>query len=179
MYGGAESDSSTSYSMAVQNDTDSIIKVYLENWYLNNIENKGFSKYVSDSGFCNDRGLTSGSGYNDGSTTFYNPRTRIYENSAPQFTCTNNNDNFTVRDNVYGNTKQKYPIGLLTADDAMFAGTRYNVANTSYYLYSGYPYYTISPYHTYRRELGIFAILDNGAVRNVYNTDENYVKTSN
>ena len=35
-----------------------------------------------------------------------------------------------------GNTALKYPIGLLSVDEAIFAGAQFNSLNTSYYLYN-------------------------------------------
>ena len=35
-------------------------------------------------------------------------------------------------------------VGLITADEVEFAGGK-NADNTSYYLYNGYPYFTMSP----------------------------------
>ena len=39
-----------------------------------------------------------------------------------------------------------YPVGLITLDEAVFAGGLYNSSNTSYYLRTGSSYLTMSPY---------------------------------
>ena len=43
---------------AYKSENDSDIKKYLDSWYRQNIEEKGLSSYIADSGFCNDRSLS-------------------------------------------------------------------------------------------------------------------------
>ncbi len=103
--------------------------------------------------YCNDRGLVSyqskenyGYGTTQSRYAFYN---RMY--STPTFKCPQDNDKFTVNDDI-GNGALTYPIGLITADEAGFAGTvPYNPniigqnANRFYYLYTGFSYWTMTP----------------------------------
>jgi len=53
---------STSYAEAHANRTNSTIKTYLDNWYKTNIVDKGYSKYVVDVIYCNDRKITTNQG---------------------------------------------------------------------------------------------------------------------
>ena len=55
MYG---STLNSSYEETNANENDSDIKKYLDSWYKQNIEDKGLSEYIADSGFCNDRSLS-------------------------------------------------------------------------------------------------------------------------
>ena len=45
-----------------------------------------------------------------------------------------------------GNGKLTYPVGLLTADEVVYAGAVHNAYNTSYYLYTSQYWWTMSPY---------------------------------
>ena len=47
--------------------------------------------------------------------------------------------------NGQGNGTLTYPIGLITADEAVLAGGFGAQNNTNYYLYTGQMYWTISP----------------------------------
>ena len=58
-------------------------------------------------------------------------------------TCPQQNDAFSVSDTSKGNGALTYPIGLLSADEAVLAGT-WTDANTNYYLYTGSKYWTAS-----------------------------------
>ena len=53
---------------------------------------------------------------------------------------------YTITSSTKGNKSLTYPIGLITADEVMMAGTIYETnGNTSFYLYNGEVYWTISP----------------------------------
>ena len=137
---------STSYAEAHANEVDSDIKIFLENWYEQHL--KTYDSYIADTGFCNDRSLSTGTGAGRVETN-YGPGARLYYNSAktPQFVCPNpKQDLFTVS-NEKGNKKSMKKIGLITVDEAMYAGGVYGVANNSYYLYAGALYWTMSPFY--------------------------------
>ena len=149
MYGPAGTTASTSKEQAQTNTSDSTIKTYVDNWYKTNIVDKGYSNAVADILFCNDRstpGKTAtgwssdtGLGYGTHNTAFgATARTRAYNNveSAPTFKCSQKNDAFTVSDTVKGNGALTYPVGLITADEIVAAGSgKFRTANSSYYLY--------------------------------------------
>ena len=126
--------------------TSSTIKGVLDSWYKNNIANKGYGEYVDgNSGFCGDRRVTSGTGIST-STTYYQPSTRI-SNSSPSLTC-QTEDIYTTSGSGTGNKALTQPIGLISADEAMFAGIPWwaNESNTNNYLYTDNSYWTMSPY---------------------------------
>ena len=139
------------------NTNDSTIKTYIDNWYKNNLT--AYTKYLSkDAVYCNDRELAPGSTYNTGNTSFdYAPYGRLYTNKTPTYNCTNIKDAFSGSNSE---AKLTYPIGLMTADEIMRAGGRYDTNLPSpyawYYLNSaggsitGSTYwYSLSPIYWY------------------------------
>ena len=101
------------------NTNDSTIKTYVDNWYKNNLT--AYTKYLSkDAVYCNDRELAPGSTYNTGNTSFdYAPYGRLYTNKTPTYNCTNIKDAFSGSNSE---AKLTYPIGLMTADELVYAG---------------------------------------------------------
>lgn len=165
MFGGANGEPSTSKEQAQKNETDSTMKIYLDNWYVKNIVETGYSEFLSDGIFCNDRNTTdtpnsdnffgindTGLGYGDNETLFGyyldvveeradNILGAIFYSSNPSLKC-NKNDAFTVSDIIKGNGKLTYPIGLLTADESDLAGSQ--VLSENYNYLHGF-YYSMSP----------------------------------
>ena len=146
MYGTA---GSSSYAETHANTNDSTIKAYLDNWYKTNIEDKGLSSYISDTLFCNDRSFNpanSGTGIG-ASITYYRWYYGPWSSTGtqyPRLSCSQQNDRFTVNDELIGNGDFSYPIGLVTADEVVLAGG-YSTSNSGYYLYTGNYYWTMSP----------------------------------
>ena len=140
----------SSYAETNANENDSDIKKYLDSWYKQNIEDKGLNEYIADTGFCNDRSLSTRNNNGDGvqtteRTTYYAGYTRYYETHSPILTCPNaSNDLFTVT-NEKGNQALTYPIGLITVDELMLGGLADGYLNKSSYTYSSYNYWTMSP----------------------------------
>ena len=133
----------SSKEVAQTNTNDSTIKAYLDNWYKTNILGTENEQYLADNIFCNDRSFPS---YNSGtgagrSITYYS----WYSSNKLKVNlkCPQQNDAFTVSDTTYGNGALIYPIGLITADEAVLAGA--SRSNSNYYLYSGFDYWTFSP----------------------------------
>ena len=137
-----------SYEDTIRNDNDSVAKTMVDQWYKTNILDKGYSSYIADSGFCNDRSLstlTPNTGVNASQNTQFGAKYRV-DNFAPILTCPNkSNDLFTLVGNDFGNEALIYPVGMLTIDEAMFAGLRKNYLNTLSYIVGRYNYWTISP----------------------------------
>ena len=141
----------TSYEQTNVNENDSNIKKYLDSWYKQNIVDKGYADYVVDSGFWNDRGLSTQSNNGDGvstsgRTTYYGGYQRYYNLQTPSLVCpSESNDLFTTASSDKGNNDLTYPIGLITIDELMLAGYANNYLNKSAYTYSSYTYWTMSP----------------------------------
>ena len=90
--------------------------------------------------------VTSGNGYNfdlRGADNVFAPYSRNSLKKNPNLLC-NNNDKFTVNTDK-GNGDLKYPIALLTVDEAALAGGKSGVMNYNYYLWTGQTYWTMSP----------------------------------
>ena len=112
--------------------TASNAKTKLESWYNSNLAS--YASKIADGKYCNDRNVQSGSSWTaTGSTFYYAGYKRLYTDYAPTLSC-NSGDVYTLK------------IGLITADEVEFAGGK-NANNTSYYLYNGQNYWTMSPYY--------------------------------
>ena len=144
MYGNSAGSSLTEVNA---NTNDSTIKSYLDSWYSTNLSE--YASYIADSGFCNDRTLSTrsnnGNGVQTNVTTYYAAYDRYYTNYNPSLVCPNvKNDLFTVSE-TDGNQALTYPIGLITIDELMLSGYRNNYINKLAYPYSGYTYWSMSP----------------------------------
>ncbi len=139
---------SSTYEETHANINDSTIKTVLDTWYEENL--LSYASYIADSGFCGDRsiyeGKGTGLGYGKNETYYqiYNRLTIIYQ---PQFVCSQNDDLYTISSSSKGNKALDYPIGLITADEVVFAGGRPSISNDSYYLYLNSYYWTMNPYY--------------------------------
>ncbi len=125
-------------------EVDSTIKTKIESWYKTNIDEKkdasgkSYTTYIEDLEFCNDKSISSTSGSN----IYYGPRYRNYEQKKPSLECPQDKDKSTV-----SNKKLTYPVGLITADEVVYAGGVYATSNNTYYLYTDQWYWTISPFY--------------------------------
>ena len=130
--------------MLNNNTNSSTIKTKLDDWYKANIANMGVSNYVEDTIWCNNRSINRIGAFNPnggwGSLEFVN----IYE-SSPYYTplkltCERELDSFTVN-KENGNGDLDYPIGLITADEVIFAG------EDNSYLMTDKSWWTLTPYY--------------------------------
>ena len=130
------------------NANNSKIKTTIDTWYENNMTS--YTSQLEDTIFCNDRSYdVSKSGWNkdysnSGSNYLYfNSYQRMYSSYEPTLVCTNNNDKFTV-EKSNGNGALDYPVGLLTADEMMYAGAT-GSSKGSFYLYNNQTVWALSP----------------------------------
>ena len=126
------------YSLGVQrttSGTSSNAKTQTEKWYNANITGTNVSK-VADGKFCNDRNVGEdlsgvlGTWSATGTQFAYVGIDRLYNKYQPTLSCSTG-DVYTLK------------VGAITADEVEFAGGR--GTNTSYYLYNGQNYWTMSP----------------------------------
>ena len=140
MYGAT---GASTYEETHANINNSTIKTRVDEWYEENIASHSeYAQYISDTLFCNDRSFASsntGTGAGTSVTDY-----RWDSNSIKTLKCSQQNDRFTVDDEVVGNGDLTYPIGLLTTDEAYLAGGS-DWYNSGYYLYTGNNYWTMSP----------------------------------
>ncbi len=143
----------TSLEQTQANEVSSNAKTELEAWYKTNIADKGLGDYVADSGFCNDRTLSTRNNNGDGviapatKTTYYATYDRYYTTKTPTYKCANaENDLFTTSAASVGNNSATYPVGLITVDELMYAGITNGYMNRLTYVYQNTYYWTMSPY---------------------------------
>ncbi len=135
-------------------ETESTIKKELDTWYTNNLQL--YDNYISNgiiAGFCNDRNVENEYIWNSqpNSVINYVAFERIYTNKQPTFECNDSNDLYTTK------------IGLITADEVMFAGGQYGLDSSNYYLYTGTSFWTMSPAGIDNRNTSIvFSVYENG-----------------
>jgi hypothetical protein len=141
MYGSA---GSSTYEATHTNTNNSKIKENIDTWYSNNLTS--YASKISDTLFCNDRSLATGTGIGT-TTTTYAAYNRLINSSNPTLICTNKNDRFTTIDTAVGNGKLTYSIGLITGDELVMSGIKYgdDVISIKTNLYSGNPYWTMTP----------------------------------
>ena len=132
--------SSKSLSTAQTNNTNSAIKTTIDNWYKNNLT--AYTSKLADETFCNDRSISSGTGYKLDSYTRYGAYNRNSDRRTPSLKCAQDNDKFKVAN---ASAKLDYPVALITADELAMAGGVYNTSNTNYYLYNGQYQWSLSP----------------------------------
>ena len=136
--------SSKSLATAQTNNTNSAIKTTIDTWYKNNLT--AYTSKLSDETFCNDRSISSGTGYKTDSTTFYESYNRNAIKRSPSLKCVQDNNKFKVSN---ASAKLDYPVALITADEMAMAGGVRDTANTNYYLYNGQYQWSFSPGHFY------------------------------
>ena len=163
------------YIDAHKNSANSIIKKEIDDWYngLNGIKEEYRDKIDVETGFCNDRTISTayhnstydGTGKGFGTErTAYNSTYRLWNNGntsydstqEPTLKCTNKErDLFTgpgakgtinsIGQTIKGNNKLAYPVGLITVDEAICAGGLAGKENYGYWLYTGRTYWTMTP----------------------------------
>lgn len=125
------------------NVSDSQIKTKLDTWYENNMTD--YTDYIEDNVFCNDRTLSNyeQSGWNKQGSV-YNP---LYfgasQRTTSDLSCHNITDRFSMQNQK---AQLKYPVGLLTLDEALLGRTSDKSSSDSYYLRSGAMYWLMTPY---------------------------------
>ncbi len=183
MFGGAPGTASTSKAQAQTNETNSDIKTFVDSWYKKTIVDQNLGDKVADVVFCNDRSTPgkaetgysddTGLGYGSNYTAYgATARTNVWNTDVskvqPRFTCPQKNDAFTVNDENKGNGDLTYPVGLITADEVLAAGSgKYGAKNSSYYLYKGLWYWSLSPYR-FNVDASVFMVYSGGGLSNFY-----------
>ncbi len=164
MYGEtSQAQSLDGYNATHANTHDSGIKEYIDNWYKNVLSKaknneKNATEYIDiEAGFCGDRTPFQFDGisvttkpdkneYGAGTTpTYYGAWYRRDRSHQLTFDCPNvSNDLYTVSGAKTGNHALTNPIGLITADEVMYAGGQHKI-NSEYWLYTGEAgYWTMS-----------------------------------
>ena len=134
--------------------TSSVIKQANDSFYESHLAD--YAEYIdTNAGFCGDRStLNLQNGVGIGTvTTYYKGYLRMLE-SNPNFLCEDERDLYTHTSSNKGNKALAYPIGLITMDEVIFAGTGGGVFDGTYnympespngYLQTGTTFWTITP----------------------------------
>ena len=112
------------------NKNDSTIKEFIDNWYENNMLD--YTSFLEDTTFCNDRRMApevagQNGMYKDGNINqayiwlagAYATNLTDYKTANSNYLCINETDSFRVNN---PKAKLKYPIGIITQSEALFAG---------------------------------------------------------
>ena len=163
MYGG-----SGTVNNNRENSYNSTIKDVIDNWYekglliKTDLENIEYHNYLSNKAiYCNDRSYAESS--EDAVYKSFAAFERMWID-MPSYKCNSNGngelysnnsieDKFNVNGDE-GNEKLKYPIGLITADEIVFAGGSFHTNAKSWYYYNAslnsitgsVDWWTMSPY---------------------------------
>ena len=133
---------------------NSTVKSYLDEWYIK-YTNLNTLK-VADQIFCNDRTASTVDSTNStlgeisswsstGSIYYFRSYFLNYYSWEPILICSNNYDRFTVNKiNNIGNSALTYPVGLLTSDETIMAGS-VTTGGSQYYLANSDYYWLITP----------------------------------
>ena len=125
--------------------TNSTIKTYLDNWYTKYFNENVSTSRFSQTTFCNDRN-TSSTWASTGSNINYAPYTRLSADTpTPTFEC-------NTADVVTNN------FGLITADEIVLAGGKYNTDNSAFYLNNNMAYWAGSPRRFFVSRSGVFVL---------------------
>lgn len=135
------------------NTNDSNVKIAVDSWYETNIKGTQYENMLEDAVYCNSRddnkvgevrykehGWLSTIG-NINYPLYFSPYGRAFITNKPSVTCENKNDAFTVNTSN-GNGALKYPIALLTIDEANLAG---RCSDTYIDVNSEDPYWLMAP----------------------------------
>ena len=132
---------SNDVSIALTKDNPSKIKQTVDSWYDNKIKSK-YDNYIQETTFCND--ITFKDFASSVSTMYqdYDNYEFYYSFGAEQ--RLNNKSAITPTFKCSENSTLKLKIGLINADEVVFAGGSTTKKNTNYYLYYS-DYWTMSP----------------------------------
>ena len=141
MYGEV---SSSTYKKAHENINESIIKMFIDDWYKSNFLNTKYEYYLTDNSFLGNRSLGNGTENTGYSTTRTLYNWYYFANSSLKTSLHGlEEDNYTISSSTTGNMSLNYPIGLISMEVAVLGGA-YNVTNNKFFLYSGTDYWTMS-----------------------------------
>ena len=114
------------------NQTDSIMKTYIDNWYYDNLRKN--TNELEDTIFCNDRSIIDYGGWNpNGGPVNGYLQFKTHNTSHRDLSCSNVTDRFSM-----SNTKARltYPVGLLSYAEAKIIETDLLKTGQSYLLNS-------------------------------------------
>ena len=133
MYVGYKYGNAGSLTHNRYNTNDSTIKTTIDTWYKSKLNI--YTSYLSkDAVYCNDRTIGTGSYTSTGTTKFtFAAFSRLHPtSSSPTYNCKTQQDAFAVNNSK---AKLAYPIGLMTADEIVYAGGTYGKTTSNAWFY--------------------------------------------
>ncbi len=204
MYGGKDGEASKSYEEATKNETNSNILTKLIEWYNSNLGNNPdyYNLIDGNTGFCNDREINTNEigwwqgeatpklrGYGTNTTSYAafsrfltpnNDWKTIEDGATPTLKCKNKNrDLFTTKESKQGNKALPVPIGLITADEAIYAGSFGGAKNWGYWLNINNHYWSISSSTFGENKAYVFLIYNDGSLGNAIIEENRYTGVNN
>lgn len=162
---------STNYENMYYSNSEA--KLILEDWYTENITNKGYSdKVATGDYYCEQAKVV----YADNYSAVGNTNTSFYEDYTSNFKCTTDKNGYGL---VYAS------VGLITYDEVVHAGGYPLEANSDYYLVSSSPTMSLAGFSSYgniwmissQGNLGPTKISNNFRLRAVINLVANVIVT--
>ena len=148
----------SSYSQTHANTNNSTIKTTIDNWYKTNITDRGYNlKIEEDAVYCNDRSINTHPPNSNYNNLGYGLNPTAYRWYYGPWNSNNNitlkcpqllQDGMSTNKAAKGNKALTYPVALITTDEVVYGGG-WNLINSSYYLYTGQSYWTMSPTYLY------------------------------
>jgi hypothetical protein len=165
IYGNANS---STYNKEHENINPSVIMNNVNTFYQNNLSK--YSSYFIDSVYCSNRSTSNfilssvkyGNGGYKNYNTGYKSMYRIV-NDEISLKCENNNDKLSSKE-------LSYPVGMLTADEAMYAGLNLKTSKDNY-LNSSSSYWTLSPAYYNGINAYNFVIKDGKIIEDIVNKE--------
>ena len=126
---------STTYEATHENKNDSNAKTIIDKWYEDNLYDTKFENYLADTLFCGDKTVSEGTGIAKQATVYSNFDRNNQSNKEITSTlecakgASNNYSRYTVKSyktikKTETNGNLKYPVAMLSADEAMMAGNQ-------------------------------------------------------
>ncbi|MCM1053127.1 MAG: hypothetical protein NC483_04055, partial [Ruminococcus sp.] len=148
----------------------------INDWFASSNIRQGseyFDKIDLNAGFCGDRtAYSDAEGKNKGGgvgteTTYYGAYVRNFNILSPSYNCEYIEDLYTYKDGIKGNKVLENPVGMLSADEAIYAGLTINSRSSNNYLIRSFEYWLLSPMK-YGGFWVVFVLYPNGTVTNTY-----------
>lgn len=154
------------------NTNDSNVKKVVEQWYETNLFNSKYEKYIVDDIYYNDRSLSDYGGWISTTSTTNLAIFDSYQRTTSDISLNDTNDSFAV---ASGNQALQYPVGLLSYDEALMAGTtklkNSYLGKNSFWLMTPYSYEEIKTKdntdedtYFYEMKASVYSIDNNGNI---------------
>lgn len=144
---------------------ESYIKTQIDSWFNTNITEQGYGDYLTTSYYCVDRQGWSSTAYTteyisseySSGNIYYGAYNRLISTKSPSLECSK-----------YSSDVFEYSVALISADEVALAGGKVSTTNSSYYLYTGFAYWTLSPSYFGSTYASVFFVTSDGYLSGSY-----------